>query len=134
MDTLKITKADLDGDGYYTGTALDSVYDGHIEIAAGLGYVRFRKTIAVRGRVVALTGSGIKAGEGIEAGLSIVCRAWLTARLRVFAGLCLWRLPTDAEQTITCERFEGGTVAFGRLVETAAASQPAEADAEEVAS
>jgi len=38
-------------------------------------------------------------------------------KLRIFAGLCLWRLPTDAEMMITCQKLVSGTVCFGNLIE-----------------
>ena len=56
-------------------------------------------------------GSGIEAGDGIEAGLSIVAK-WVSSRLRIFAGLVLWRLPTDAELEIRAE-LRSGTIAYG---------------------
>lgn len=63
------------------------------------------------------------AGSGIKAGLAIRCGATITAQLRIFAGLCLWRLPSLEEREIRCRRLEGGTVAFGDLVETAPAAK-----------
>lgn len=59
-------------------------------------------------------GDGIEAGCGIKAGLSIVCK-WIKARLRIFAGICIWRNPTEEETTITCEEVKDGTIAFGKL-------------------
>ena len=145
MDILKITKTMLDADNFYIGAEdVDKGFDGHIEIAAGLGRVKFKLSIIATGRIIALlgsgieagwgikagsgikagdgieagwgieAGSGIKAGWGIEAGLSISAK-WLSARLRIFAGLCLWRLPTDEEQQIRAE-IRDGTVAFGTAV------------------
>jgi len=62
---------------------------------------------------------GIKAGYGIEAGLSITCKTVLKFSYRLFAGIAIWkRTVTDAEKTITCKRCEGGTVEYGTLVET----------------
>jgi len=121
MTTTRITAADLT-DGRYTASH-DLIVDGHLEIAANLGHVTIAGAIRVTGQIVALSGSGIeagwgiKAGEGIEAGWGITCTGVFTVRLRVFAGLCLWRLPTEAEQTITCSRFVGGTIAYGTLIE-----------------
>lgn len=57
---------------------------------------------------------GIEAGEGIEAGLSICCKG-LSAKLRIFAGLCIWRIPTPEEQEIVCELLESGTICYGTL-------------------
>ena len=42
----------------------------------------------------------------------------LSIRLRIFAGLCLWRLPTAEEKQITCGKLEKGEVCYGELVET----------------
>ena len=65
-------------------------------------------------------GLGIEAGRGIEAGLSIV-GVWISARLRVFAGLCAWRLPDESEMEIRAE-LRGGIIAFGTHVPPTAAS------------
>jgi hypothetical protein len=62
-------------------------------------------------------GGGIKAGEGIEAGLNIICKSSLSCGLRIFAGTCNWRIPTDEEKTITCGKLEKGEVAYGILKE-----------------
>ncbi len=72
-------------------------------------------------------GGGIEAGKGINAGgcieadwdinagFSIVCKT-IRAKLRIFAGLVSWRVPTDEELQIRCEELLEGTVAFGELV------------------
>jgi len=57
----------------------------------------------------------IKAGWGIEAGFAITAK-WVSSRLRIFAGLCIWRLPKPEEMQIRAE-LRGGTIAFGELVE-----------------
>jgi hypothetical protein len=62
-------------------------------------------------------GRDIKAGEGIEAGLAIECKGTLNVKLRVFAGLCLWRAPRNEEKTIICSKFEGGVIDYGTLIE-----------------
>lgn len=67
----------------------------------------------------------ITAGEGLEAGLAVQCSGTLRVRLRVFAGLSLWRLPSEAEQKILCSKFEGGAIAHGTLVERAVNSAAA---------
>jgi len=66
------------------------------------------------------SGGSIAAGEGVEAGLSIECRDTLEAGLRILAGLCLWKEPTDEEKRISCTRLIRGTVVFGRLEERVA--------------
>jgi hypothetical protein len=59
-------------------------------------------------------GLGIEAGDGIKAGLSITCK-FLSVRLRIFAGLINWRLPTDGDDEIRTE-VRGGTVALGTII------------------
>ena len=59
---------------------------------------------------------GIEAGEGIEAGLAVTCKLAITVRLRIFAGICGWRLPREEETKITCAEVKSGTVAHGKLV------------------
>ena len=59
-------------------------------------------------------GSGIKAGDGIEAGLSISAK-WVSAKLRIFAGLCMWRSLRPGEDVVRAE-VRNGTVAFGQVV------------------
>jgi hypothetical protein len=81
--------------------------DGNIESGAGL-----------RAGWSITAGKNIEVAEGIESGLAIQCKGILKVRLRVFAGLSLWRLPTEAEKKITCSKFEGGSVAHGTLVES----------------
>ena len=71
MEILKITAADLDKDGFYIGQADATNFAGHIEIAADLGWVRFKAALRAAGYIRALAGSGIEAGEGIEAGWGI---------------------------------------------------------------
>jgi len=135
MKTLTITKADLDETGSYVGQEDVSDFDGHIEIAADLGRVKFSTSVRALGRIRAHIGSGIEAGNGIEAGWGIeagdgIKAGWgikagfsisakiLTARLRIFAGLCAWRLPTPEEMQIHVEVLSG-TVAFGEVVSPA---------------
>jgi hypothetical protein len=70
MKTLKIGKKDLDGDNFYKKDSLN--FDGHVEIAGGLGYFKVKKSIIVTGFLQAQAGSGIKAGDGIKAGWGII--------------------------------------------------------------
>ena len=131
MDTLRITRDDLDADGVYTkAESID--YAGHVEVDAGLGTVRIRGSLRATGRIRCMAGSGIKAGEGIkagwgieagsgieagwgiEAGLSIIAR-FLSVRLRVFAGVVSWRLPQPSECEVRAE-IRSGTLAHGTHV------------------
>ena len=135
---MKITKAQLDEGNFYVGTEFDAEFEGGVQIDPGLGWVRFRGNLFVGGSIVAGKGTGIEAGrgiqagggieagggiqarwgieagEGIEAGLSICCKG-LSAKLRIFAGLCIWRIPTPEEQEIVCELLESGTICYGTL-------------------
>ena len=65
-------------------------------------------------------GSGIKAGSGIEAGLGIVSKT-ISSGVRIFAGLCIWRLPENHEMEIRAKLLKG-EIAFGTLVEPEATS------------
>ena len=62
-------------------------------------------------------GCGIEAGRGIEAGFSIVAKLTIACGLRIFAGLCGWRLPSEAEMQIHCSKLTRGEVSFGKLIE-----------------
>ena len=59
-------------------------------------------------------GWGIEAGSGIGAGFSILAQV-VIARLRIFAGLCLWRLPRDEEKQVRAKHIEG-ELCFGEFV------------------
>ena len=113
MNCLKIDKSKIDGQGFYVGIEFDAAaeFDGSVEILEGLGTLRFKGSLRATGQIVA------KAGSGIEAGWGIACKKAISVKLRIFAGLCLWRLPTDAEMMITCQKLVSGTVCFGNLIE-----------------
>ena len=121
MKTLKITAENRER---YENTEL--YFDGSIEIGANLGWVKFTR-IEARLSIIALSGSGIEAGWGIEAGEGIkagsgieagegIKAKYLSIKLRIFAGLCQWRIPTPAEMEIRAE-IRSGTVCFGNVVE-----------------
>ena len=126
METLKITKADLNERNEYTRSR-DLEFEGHIEIEASLGWVKILGLIRAGGGLSIKAGSSIEAGESIkagsfieaglsiEAGWSIRCKAKLTVELRIFAGLCTWRLPKPEELVIECAELTEGTVCFGDL-------------------
>ena len=147
-----VTKDQLNADNEYIGTVDLSNFDGAIEIGADLGWVKFKALVATK-YIVAKAGSGIeagwgieagsdikagwgiKAGEGIEAGWGIkagwgieaglkISAKWITAKLRIFAGLCLWRIPTEEETEVAAELREG-VIAFGKHVEPAKTDEPA---------
>ena len=104
----------------YVGTEDVSNFEGNIEIEGGLGYVRFSGFLRASGFIRSLAGSGIeagwgiKAGWGIEAGFSISCNGVVSSSLRIFAGVCGWRIPTADEQCIVCTQVNG-IVAHGTL-------------------
>lgn len=123
--TIKITKEDIDSAGFYKEESLDVESD--IEIDGGLGVVRFKGSLRSTQSIFASSGSGIKAGAGIEAGKGIeagwgieagegISAKWIKVALRIFAGTCVWKIPTNEEMTISGE-IRGGTVAYGVLEE-----------------
>ena len=63
---------------------------------------------------MALTGSGIEAGLGIKAGWGIEAGEGIVSKLRIFAGLCVWRRPTEEEMKIKATKVEG-EVCFGTV-------------------
>ena len=115
METIRITKADIDSNGNVLGDKAKIDVNGHVEIDADLGCVHF-VSIKATGRIRASAGSGISAGLGISAGSGISAKRSIAAKLRIFAGVCMWRKPTDAETEIRCAKLESGEVAFGKLV------------------
>ena len=119
--TLTITREDIDDAGNYIGASDVSAWQGRIEIAADLGWVRFAGDVRATQSIIAMKGSGIEAGEcieagwGIKAGLGIKAK-WLSVRLRIFAGVCIWRLPQPGEMEIRAE-LRSGTIAFGKHIQ-----------------
>jgi len=93
LKTLKITAADVDADGNYTGAADVTDWPGHIVIAEGLGTVLFATSLRAKGRIVAGADSGIEsaldieAGEGIGVGLGVKAGRNIKAKWSVVAGL-----------------------------------------------
>ena len=59
-------------------------------------------------------GTEIKAGTAINAGLSITCKK-LSSNLRIFAGICSFRIPDVKETMINCEELVNGEICFGTL-------------------
>ena len=86
MEILKITAADLDENGFYIGKADVPNFAGHVEIAADLGWVRFKAALHAAGYIRALAGSGIEAGLGIDAGEDINAGLGIKAGLGISAG------------------------------------------------
>ena len=86
---LKITKEDIKkSDSYwsdYVGEEDVSDFDGAIEIAENLGYVKFKSIKASR-YILAKAGSGIEAGYGIEAGDGIKAGSGIEAGFGIEAG------------------------------------------------
>ena len=113
METLKITRADLNERNEYTRSR-DLEFEGHIEVDASLGWVKILGFIHAAGRLGIEAGSGIKAGWGIAAGEGIKAGEGIAAKLRIFAGLCIWKIPSKEEMTITAKTIEG-TVAYGEI-------------------
>ena len=113
MEIFEVTREHLNDAMEYIGSTDLSDWPGHIHISANLGIIRFTK-LSAKGRIWAKAGSGIKAGEGIKAGFSILAQV-VIARLRIFAGLCLWRLPRDEEKQVRAKHIEG-ELCFGEFV------------------
>ena len=85
MRTLKITAADVKN-GKYVGKEDVSDFEGHIEIAGGLGWVTFAGFLSASGYISAGAGSGIEAGEGIKAGEGIEAGSGIKAGDGIEAG------------------------------------------------
>ena len=94
METKIITKADLNYRNEYAAST-DLRFAGHLTFEADLGWVRILGTLAVDGCIVAKA---------------------VTCKLRIFAGLCLYRLPKPEEGQIRVTRPVQGTVCFGEVV------------------
>ena len=137
MEIFEVTREHLNDAMEYIGSTDLSDWPGHIHISANLGIIRFTK-LSAKGRIWAKAGSGIEAGEGIKAGWGIeagegIEAGWgieagsgigagfsilaqvVIARLRIFAGLCLWRLPRDEEKQVRAKHIEG-ELCFGEFV------------------
>jgi hypothetical protein len=52
---------------------------------------------------------GISAGEGISA-------KTISSKLRIFAGVCRWRIPTGIDIQIRVEKVIEGQICYGELV------------------
>ena len=127
MKEYTITRKDIDANGNYIGKTDLSDFDGTIRSEGGLGTIKFSGYLIAKGGIYFEAGDGIEAGWGIEAGLGIeagcgiqagcgiTCKT-LSSKLRIFAGLCLWRKPTDKELEIRCEELLSGEICFGNLI------------------
>ena len=113
MKIYTISASNLDSNNFYNGSGN---FDGHLEIDGRLGQVKFSANLVVSGYILVKGGSGIKAGSGIEAGLTIIAKTTISAVFRIFAGVASWKIPTETEMEIRCEKIIKGSVAFGKLV------------------
>ena len=130
LPTLHITADHIKG-GVYIGPDVSN-YEGHIEIDANLGWVKFEFYLCATGCILAEAGTGIKAGDGIKAGEGIkagmgieagkdieasfsIRAKWISAKLRIFAGLVNGRLPKNGEDEIHAQ-LRSGTIAFGKHI------------------
>jgi hypothetical protein len=84
MNTLLIT-ADHIKNGLYVGPDL-SDFDGNVEFAADLGWVKIDAAIRVSGCLVIKAGTSIEAGDLIKAGGLIKAGDWIEAGDRIEAG------------------------------------------------
>ena len=103
MDILKITPENR---AQYENTAV--AFAGRIELAPRMGLLSF-VSISATLSIVAEAGTGIEAGWGIKA-------KTLTVALRIFAGLCICRIPDASEMEIRAKVLSG-TVCYGTVVE-----------------
>lgn len=118
METIKITKADLNENNEYKKGNIGkwNEYENvNVEIDANLGWVKFTG-LYIKGYILAKAGSGIEAGWGIEAGSGIKCKLSLSFSYKLFAGTSPWT--NSANKTVTCGKLLKGTVAYGDLIET----------------
>lgn len=116
MKTFTITKSDIDEAGWYTGNINTAEeLNGNLVIEADLGRVRFNKSLRVKGLILAKCGTGIEAGWGIKAGLTITAKC-ISSGLRIFAGIATWKKPDTEEMQIRAKLIDG-EIAFGELVE-----------------
>ena len=172
VPSTRITRADLDAENYYKPSASLNV-NGHIQMDAGLGTVRFRGDVKATHSIFAASGTGItahritagqyinaglgiraafgiragsgitagsdidagwgitagseidagwgiragdgiKAGFGIRAGLQIYAQKTISSKMRIFAGVCAWKIPSPEEMTITAAHIDG-VVAYGTV-------------------
>ena len=111
METFTVTKEHLNNNNEYIGKTDLADYNGNLKIDSDLGWVKF-KSINISGWTQAL------AGSGIEAGWFVSCKLTLSSGLRIFAGLCLWRLPEKSETEIRCGKVVKGEICYGELIET----------------
>jgi hypothetical protein len=73
MNTLKLTAKDFkkSAGNYlsdYVGSEDVTNHEGHIDIEADLGWIRFAASLKTSGHIFAKAGTGIEAGGGNEAG------------------------------------------------------------------
>ena len=86
MKIFRITKEHLDKNNFYIGEEDLSDFNGNIESDENLGNVRFKKSLTSKGYMYFSTGSGITAGDGIEAGWGIKVGEGITAGDGITAG------------------------------------------------
>lgn len=126
MDTLKITKADLNERNEYA--VADSLeFRGSVEVEANLGVVRIRGRAIVVGALSVNAGSSLEVGGSLKVGLSITAK-WISCEFRIFAGLCDWKIPSPEEMRINAE-VRKGIVCFGEVMKPEITTKKKVADA-----
>ena len=136
MNTFVIKKEHLNTENYYIGKEDLSNYQGNIESDKYLGIIKFYNTLKATGYINFGFGSGIQAdgsikagwniqadgiiqaGWSIQAGGSIICKGDLSSKLRIFAGLTTWKIPTREEMQIKVGKLVEGKICYGELIET----------------
>ena len=99
------------GDGIEAGTGIEAGWG----IKAGDGIKAGRGIEAGWG---IKAGDGIEAGWGIKAGLSIVCKATIKFKYRLFAGVATFNNKLNEDAKVVCGRLNGGVVCYGNVAET----------------
>jgi len=126
VDTLKITKADLNERNEYA--VADSLeFRGSVEVEANLGVVRIRGRAIVVGALSVNAGSSLEVGGSLKVGLSITAK-WISCEFRIFAGLCDWKIPSPEEMRINAE-VRKGIVCFGEVMKPEITTKKKVADA-----
>ena len=156
MDTLKITKADLNERNEYA--VADSLeFRGSVEVEANLGVVRIRGRAIVVGALSVNAGSSLEVGGSLEVGSSLevgwslevgeslevgwslkvggslkvglsITAKWISCEFRIFAGLCDWKIPSPEEMRINAE-VRKGIVCFGEVMKPEITTKKKVADA-----
>ena len=111
---VHITKKDLDKDNFYKDSGINTTEE--ITCDENLGYIKFEKSVITTKSIILGLGCGIEAGDGIKAGLSIICKGILKFSYQLFTGTCTWRQTTEEDLIVECGKLEtDGKIVLGNL-------------------